>query len=77
MIFSPMTVNLLGFKVNSMDRSSTIAFGPIQQADFYQSTKRNQAYGEQNGDAVAMYLPVSTVFDPDLLDMNSQKNSLI
>ncbi|WKB34670.1 hypothetical protein QS257_11870 [Terrilactibacillus sp. S3-3] len=77
MNFAPMQVNLLGFKVNTMDRSATLSFGPIQQLDIFQANKRNQGFGEENGDLVGIYLPISYVFDPDGLDSNAAKGSAI
>lgn len=35
MNFAPMVVNLLGFKVNVMDRASQLNFGPSQQVDTF------------------------------------------
>lgn len=77
MIFAPMVVNVLGFKVNVMDRLSTLSFGPIQQTDIYESNKRNQGFGEENGDLTAVYIPITYINDPDLLDGNSQKGSVV
>ncbi|GGE32334.1 hypothetical protein GCM10011391_08750 [Pullulanibacillus camelliae] len=77
MNFAPMAVNILGFKVNVMERSATLSFGPIQQNDVFNSTKRNQGYGEENGDLTAVYLPINFVNDMDISDSNSQKTSVI
>lgn len=77
MNFAPMVVNILGFKVNTMDRANTLSFGPVQQADFFLSTKRNQGYGEENGDLSPVYMPLGLINDSDLLDSNSNKNSAV
>lgn len=77
MNFAPMAINMLGFKVNSMDRASTVSLGPIQQVGFFLSTKRNQGFGEQNGDVNAITLPINSVIDPDVIDVSSQKNSIV
>ena len=77
MQFSPMVVNVLGFKVNNMDRLSTLSLGPLQQIDVFESTKRNQGFGEQNGDLTAINVPVNYVLDTDLSDAASQKTSVI
>lgn len=74
--FAPTIANVLGFKVNIMDRMSTISFGPVQQIDVFLSTKRNQGFGEQNGDLSPSCLPVSSTFDPDINDSNSAKGNI-
>lgn len=77
MQFAPMLVNILGFKVNNMDRFSTMAFGPLQQIDIFESNKRNQGFGEQNGDLTAITVPLNYVIDTDLIDSAAQKTSVI
>ncbi|HET7658679.1 MAG TPA: hypothetical protein VFK37_10320 [Bacillales bacterium] len=77
MIFAPMQVNLLAFKINVMDRSATLSFGPIQQLDVFQANKRNQGFGEENGDLTVFNVPISGVIDPDVLDSNSAKGSAL
>lgn len=76
-IFAPMVVNMLGMKVNVMDRASTISYGPVQQVDWFLSTKRNQGYGEENGDLSPVFAPIDIVNDPDISDSNSIKNSAV
>ncbi|HET7627889.1 MAG TPA: hypothetical protein VFK44_05815 [Bacillales bacterium] len=76
MNFAPMQVNVLGFKVNVMDREATLSFGPIQKQGIYLSTKRNQGFGEENGDLTVFNIPISSVNDPDLIDSNSVKRSV-
>lgn len=75
--FTPTVVNMLGFKINSVDNSSVINAGPVQVVDQVTSYKRNQAFGEQNGDFSLMNLPLSSVVDPDVTDSATAKNSLI
>lgn len=77
MIFAPSVTNVFAIKVNVMDRSSQISFGSIQQADIFLSTKRNQGFGEQNGDLAPVNFPVNIVNDPDLSESNSVKNSVV
>ena len=76
MNFAPMVVNVLGFKINVMERSATLSFGPIQQMDVNNSTKRNQGFGEENGDLTSVNIPICNVMDADLLDSNFQRGSL-
>ena len=75
--FTPTVVNMLGFKINSVDNSSVINAGPVQVVDQVTSYKRNQAFGEQNGDFSLMNLPLSSVVDPDVTDSATAKNSFI
>jgi len=77
MFFAPVAINMLGFKVNIMDQNSIVSFGPNVQLDYFISYKRNQGFGEQNGDQSAPILPVSAVYDPDFADADSVKNSVI
>lgn len=77
MIFSPMVVNLLGFKVNVLDHSSVISMGPNQFIDQFVSYKRNQGVGEQNGDLSPINIPFNYIFDPDGVDSPTVKNSVI
>lgn len=41
MMFSPVLVNVGGFKVNAVDRGSSITIGPYQQIDYFLSNKIN------------------------------------
>jgi hypothetical protein len=77
MTFAPMSLNILGIKINSVDNSAVVNMGPSQHVDLFVSYKRNQGNGEQNGDLQFNQFPVSFVLDADLLDSNSIKNSVI
>ncbi|MFD2671234.1 hypothetical protein [Marinicrinis sediminis] len=77
MNFSPMVVNLLGFKVNAVEKSSVVSLGPVLAADVFVSTKRNQGFGAINGDLSQAWFPLSMVLDSDVADSNSIKNSVI
>ncbi|MGE8205127.1 hypothetical protein ACQKP0_11225 [Heyndrickxia sp. NPDC080065] len=77
MLFTPMVINLLGFKVNAVDNSSAVNVGSFQVIDHFNSYKRNQGIGEQNGDLAPIYIPFGTVIDPDITDDTTAKNSLI
>ncbi|GIO28390.1 hypothetical protein J43TS3_30010 [Ornithinibacillus bavariensis] len=54
-----------------------LALSPVQQARYFLSTKRNQGFGEENGDLTTFNIPMTSVYDPDLIDSNSQKNSIL
>ncbi|MGG3468859.1 hypothetical protein ABES02_15425 [Neobacillus pocheonensis] len=77
MLFAPMVVNLLGFKVNIVDQGSNIVMGPNQQLDLFVSTKRNQGFGELNGDVSTVNIPIQAVTDQDVIDSASAKNSVV
>lgn len=75
--FSPMVVNVLGVKINTMDNGAVANMGPFQLIDQLVTYKRNQAFGEQNGDLSPVTFPNSAVFDPDASDSNAIKNSVV
>ncbi|MDN3019317.1 hypothetical protein PH210_24405 [Paenibacillus sp. BSR1-1] len=77
MLFAPMVVNLLGFKVNIIDQGSNLIMGPNQQFDLFVSTKRNQGFGELNGDLSPVNIPIQAVTDQDVIDSASAKNSVV
>jgi hypothetical protein len=75
--FTPLAINILGFKVNSLDNGAVINTGSFLSVDEFLSYKRNQAVGEQNGDFSPINIPISSVIDPDISDSPSAKNSVI
>jgi len=77
LIFAPMKVNLGDLKVNVLDHGSILNMGPNQMTDVFISYKRNQGYGEQNGDIAPMLIPISFLLDNDLSDSPTVKNSII
>jgi hypothetical protein len=77
LIFAPMVVNLLGIKINAIDHSSLMNMGPNQFIDQFVSYKRNQGFGEQNGDLSPVFIPISYIIDPDISDSYTAKNSII
>jgi hypothetical protein len=72
-----MNVNLGDMKVNVFDHGSILNMGPNQITDVFISYKRNQGYGEQNGDIAPMLIPISFLLDNDLSDSPTVKNSII
>ncbi|WML44933.1 hypothetical protein [Neobacillus sp. PS3-40] len=77
MLFAPVAINLLGFNVNVIDQGSNVVIGPNQQFDLFVSTKRNQGFGELNGDLSPVNIPIQAVNDTDIIDSASVKNSVI
>ncbi|WP_035423783.1 hypothetical protein [Bacillus sp. UNC438CL73TsuS30] len=76
-IFAPTEINLLGYKINVFDHASIMNIGANQIRDQFVSYKRNQGFGEQNGDIVPIFIPISYVYDSDLNDTWITKNSII
>ncbi|MEH7387583.1 hypothetical protein V7147_19585 [Bacillus sp. JJ1521] len=76
-LITPMVVNVLGFKINTIDNGAVANMGSLQIVDQLVTYKRNQAFGEQNGDFSLTNVPVAAVFDPDASDSNAIKNSVV
>jgi hypothetical protein len=74
---SPVVINVLGFKVNTMDNGAVANMGTLQLIDQFVTYKRNQAFGELNGDLSPVAIPTATVVDPDVSDSNAVKNSVV
>lgn len=77
MKFAPVSLNLLGIKINAMDHGAVLNLGPSQHLDFFVSYKRNQGIGEQNGDASPTILSTSWVSDMDFIDNPTVKSSFL
>lgn len=77
MTFAPVALNMLGLKINAVDHGATVNLGPSVHFDLYVSYKRNQGFGEQNGDASPSYMTKSAVSDQDFIDSSSVKSSFL
>jgi hypothetical protein len=77
LFISPMVINVLAFKINSIDNGAVANMGSLQLIDQFVSYKRNQAFGEVIGDLSPVNLSSNTVVDPDGSDSNSIKNSVV
>jgi len=75
--FTPFALNLLGFKINSVDNAAVVNVGPVQYIDQFTSYKRNQGFGELNGDLSPINIPIDYLMDPDISDSATVKNSII
>jgi len=75
--FTPFALNLLASKINSVDNNSIVNVGPVQFIDQFTSYKRNQGFGEQNGDLSPINIPIDYLIDPDVSDSPSVKNSIV
>ena len=76
-LFTPVNLNILGVKINTVDNGAVINIGPSQHMDLFVSYKRNQGIGEQNGDFSPTLLSHSWVWDMDLIDSVSVKSSIV
>ena len=61
---SPMVVNVLGFKINTIDNGAVANMGTLQLVDQFVTYKRNQAFGEQNGDLSPVAVPAPQSLTP-------------
>lgn len=78
MVFiTPSVINVLGFKVNVVDNGAVMNMGSLQLIDQLVSYKRNQSFGEQNGDLSPINFPTAALFDPDGSDSPTVKNSVV
>ncbi|WP_394233621.1 hypothetical protein [Niallia oryzisoli] len=75
--FSPTIVNILGIKINALDNGAISNTGSLQVIDQLVTYKRNQGFGEQNGDLSPSNAITPAVVDPDVSDSNSMKNSVV
>lgn len=76
-LFAPVAINFLGLKINSIDNGSLFNLGANQFIDHFVSYKRNQGFGEQNGDISPIIIPICSVYDPDVSDSWSGKFSIV
>ncbi|MCC3373293.1 hypothetical protein [Cohnella sp. REN36] len=77
MLFAPVEINVLTFKINALDHSSVMNMGTTYHADQIVSYKRNQGIGEQHGDRSPIQGTVSWVADSDLIDSLTHKVSIL
>ncbi|MBS4219618.1 hypothetical protein KHA96_14980 [Bacillus sp. FJAT-49711] len=77
MVFGPVIINILGFKVNAMDRNASLNFAASPRIDTFLTNKQNYGFGEENGDFVINNVPLNLVNDMDVNDTNSQKTSIV
>ena len=70
-----IVINIFILKINSMENCSAINIGQSLLADWYNSSKRSQGFGQTYGDESAISGTASFVNDNDLIDSPSQKIS--
>ncbi|VEF47684.1 YocN [Bacillus freudenreichii] len=76
-MFGPVVINLLVFKVNTMDRNASVNLAASARFDVFLANKQNYGLGEENGDFSIMNVPLNLVNDQDVNDTNAQKTSVI
>lgn len=76
-LISPTVVNILGIKINALDNGAISNTGSLQIIDQLVTYKRNQGFGEQNGDLSPVNTITPVVVDPDVSDSNAVKNSVV
>lgn len=72
MMFSPVLVNVGGFKVNAVDRGSSITIGPYQQIDYFypirsttDSVKRMVIWRRFISPSVLLLIRISLIRTPE------------
>lgn len=76
-LISPVVINVLGYKINSIDNGAVANMGSFLCIDKFVAYKRNQAFGELNGDLSPVNFPSNAIIDPDVSDSNAVKNSVV
>jgi len=75
-IFFPVQINMLGFKVNTLEHNASIHLGSNVQTDLNVFTKANSSTGAQNGDLPVTF-SLGALNDADVFDSTQGKESLI
>lgn len=73
---SSITINIFYVKVNSVENASAFNIGQSLQADWNNSDKRTQGYGQNYGDESEFVGMRNYIDDSDLIDTPSEKISL-
>lgn len=76
-LFAPVQINLVAFKINSLENNGTNSLGSFSELDFLNMEKRNAGFGSQLGDANLVMFQTSAVLDSDLADSNVIKGSVL
>lgn len=76
MMFLPSVISLEHIKVNGISSGATFNAGSSMILRRTAMNKRNEGYGEQNGDCVVTVLPILSINDYDQLDSTAKKTTL-
>jgi hypothetical protein len=66
-----ININIFMIKINSFENASAVNIGQNLLAEWHNSDKKNQGYGQNFGDGSKYISPKSYVDDRDQLDSNS------
>lgn len=69
-----IVINIFNFKINSFENASAVNVGQNILADWHNSDKKNQGYGQNFGDGSAYTATRSMVDDRDGLDFPTTNN---
>jgi hypothetical protein len=68
MKFLPTHIHLPNMKINTVEKQSSVSFGQNYKTKRHITSKKQQGYGEQNGDRVIIHFPIQGVVDADVSD---------
>ncbi|WP_421803861.1 hypothetical protein [Halobacillus salinus] len=68
MVTPSIVINIFNFKINSFENASAVNVGQNVLADWHNSDKKNQGFGQSFGDGSAFMETKSQVDDRDLID---------
>ncbi|MGQ9009785.1 hypothetical protein ACTXHP_16550 [Bacillus stercoris] len=69
----PTNINISLLKTNTIGTGSSLTFGSAELRNRCSAIKRNNGFGEQNADFVAMVIPIESIDDRDGADALSMK----
>lgn len=72
-MFKPSEINIPVCKINSIGNGSKWTIGQSYRKNMVHSIKRNNGFGEDNGDYSIHLKPVQIIWDDDLFDSNRFK----
>ncbi|NRD79523.1 hypothetical protein HPT25_19365 [Bacillus sp. BRMEA1] len=73
MFFLPTNVNIEQIKIGSPDHKSNLSFGSNFHIKRNVSGKKNQGFGQQMADFCTTIIPITTVYDDEIIDSPSIK----
>lgn len=73
---SSIVINIFCLKINSVENASAVNIGQSLLADWSNSDKRNQGFGQNYGDESGFMGTRSFVDDSDMVDSPSFKGSI-
>ncbi len=71
-----ININIYMIKINSFENASAVNIGQNLLAEWHNSDKKNQGYGQNFGDGAEYFAPKSFVDDRDQIDSPSTFESI-